>query len=45
MCVETGKYYESISEAARENNQGRNKITMCCLGAIENLNGLHYKFI
>lgn len=44
-CVETGKIYKSISEAANWKHSLRSKITACCRGEIEEVNGFHWEYI
>lgn len=44
-CVETGKIYKSISEAANWKHSLRSKIAACCRGEIEEVNGYHWEYI
>lgn len=44
-CVETGKIYKSISEAANWKHSLRSKITACCRGEIEEVNGFHWEYV
>lgn len=45
ICVETGKIYLSIKEAAKENNlKSHCGITLCCQGKQETAGGYHWKY-
>lgn len=43
LCVETGKIYESITNAYRQT--GVNNISACCKGRIRVAGGYHWKFV
>ena len=44
ICLETGKIYESITQAAKETNSCSSKISECCLGTRNKTNNLHWKY-
>lgn len=45
ICVETGEIYESITKAANGSSNLRAKISQCCKGEREDINGQHWKFV
>lgn len=44
LCVETGKVYDSIMEAAAELNLDNSHITKCCNGRYKTTGGYHWKY-
>lgn len=44
-CVETGKEYPSIKEAARQLNLHEQNINACCKGRVKTTGGLHFEYV
>ena len=44
FCVETGTYYKSVREAARDAHVMPEDITKCCLGLQDTVKGNHYSY-
>lgn len=45
VCIETGEIFDTINEAARENNCSPSKISAVCHGKRKHTRGLHFKIL
>ena len=44
-CIETGKIYRSLTEAARDCRIGRSHIADCCVGKRTTCGGYHWEWV
>jgi hypothetical protein len=45
LCVETGKIYKSITEAATKNCGAQSSLSECLLGKRDTFKGVHWKYV
>lgn len=44
FCIDTGKHYKSVREAARDIHAMPLDVTKCCLGLTKTVKGLHFAY-
>lgn len=45
ICTETGKIYESITQASRELNLKKSNVSKVCKGQLKSTHGLHFEYL